>query len=314
LMVVFVFVGLWFGSIVHHPHFQIPSPMAAQLHISGWTRFMLYSGVFGGSVAWMFASVDQWYRTIGTLPIRAARQVLITAGIALCVFSIVPIMAGAAAVGRADIPPQVSNRISMILVADLVTHANITIRFVFAMALTCAALTTLNTYLMTMQQLYYEAATRIGTSTHWAYVTLEFTLKWKQVRAVVGVLAALAFLVSCFFPSRYVYAFGVFALSTLILMLPFVAGALAEVFQNARHRVVRAAAVAIGDALMMHGGVTVVSAIVAWAVLLGVSHSALGQLSRHLFVIPAAAFAAALTSVFVSLIARSISRETSGAL
>jgi hypothetical protein len=310
LMVVFVFVGLWFASMFHHTHFHIPSPSAAHLRLTGWMRFLLYIGVGGGSFAWIFASVDQWYRTIGTLALPAARQVLITSAIALCVFSVVPIMAGATAVGRAGIPAQVSNGISMILVADLLTHANTTVRFVFAMALTCAALTTLNTYLMTMQQLYYEAETRME-SEHWLhYLVIKYVLKQKHVRGVVALLAAMAFVASCFFPSQYVYAFGVFALSTLILMIPFVAGALAEVLEAARWIRVRKAAVAIGDALMMHGGVTVLSAITIWAALLAISHSVLGPLSKQLFVLPATACGAALAAVVVALIARSIQRET----
>jgi hypothetical protein len=310
LMVVFVFVGLWFASMSHHSHFHIPSPTASHLHLTGWTRLLLYIGVCGGSVAWMFASVDQWYRTIGTLPLPAARRVLISAAIALSVFSVVPIMAGAAAVGRVGIPGQVSNGISLILVADLLAHANTTVRFVFAMALTCAALTTLNTYLMTMQQLYYEAETRME-SEHWFhYLLIEYVLKQKHVRGVVATLATLAFIASCFFPARYVYAFGVFALSTLILLIPFVAGALAEVFETARQRVVRAAAVAIGDALMMHGGVTLLSSITVWALLLGACRRFLGPLSGQLFVIPAAAVGAALAAAVAAWIARSTRRRT----
>jgi len=142
LMVVFVFLGLWFTSIFRGTQLHIPSPMTAHVAFTPWTRSLLYLGIFSGALAWMFASVDQWYRTIGTLPLPAARRLLTAAGIALCTFSIVPVMAGAAAVGRADIPAQVSNGISRILIADLLTHANTTVRFVFAMALTCAALTT----------------------------------------------------------------------------------------------------------------------------------------------------------------------------
>jgi len=162
---------------------------------------------------------------------------------------------------------------------------------------------------MTVQQLYYEAATRIGTDNHRLYLVLEFTLKWKQVRGFVAVLAAIAFVASLFVPARYVYAFGVLALSALILMLPFLAGALAEVFARARQPVTRATAAVIGDAMMMHGGTTILAAVTVWAVLLVVSRSILGSLSEHLYVIPAAAFCAAVAAMLVSLMARSLSHE-----
>jgi hypothetical protein len=126
-------------------------------------------------------------------------------------------------------------------------------------------------------------------------------------------LAALAFVASCFFPTRYVYAFGVFALSTLILMLPFVLGALAEVLEGARPRLVRVLATATGDALMAHGGLTVGSEVVVWAGLLAASRMILGSLSDHLYAIPAAAFGAAVTAMVVSLVVCSIPRETRNA-
>jgi hypothetical protein len=310
LMVVFVFVGLWFVSMFSRTHLHIPSPTTTHAAFTPWTKCFLDVGLFSGAFAWMFASVDQWYRTIGTLSLPAARQVLTSAGIALCTFSIVPIMAGAAAVGRTDIPTHVSNGVSMILIADLLMHATTTVRFVFAMALTCAALTTLNTYLMTMQQLYYEAETRID-SEHWLhYLLVKYPLKWKQVRGFVAVLAAVAFFVSCFFPTRYVYAFGVFALSTFVLMLPFVVGALAEVFGTARRRAIRSVATIVSNALMAFGGITVVSALTVWATLLSASRMILGSLSGHLYVIPAAAFVAAFAAILISLFAYSITHKT----
>jgi hypothetical protein len=304
LMVVFVFVGLWLASMSHRAAFHIPSPIAAHAGFTALTRTLLYLGVFSGAFAWMFASVDQWYRTIGTLPLQTARRVLISSAIALSAFSIVPVLAGAAAVGRPDIPARITNSVSLILIGDLLTHANTTVRFVFAMALTCAALTTLNTYLMTMQQLYYEAETRIDSRGWLRYMLVKYPFKWQQVRGFVAILGAIAFILSCMFPAPYVYAFGVAALSTFILMLPFVTGALAEIFEASRNRVICFAARAIAEAVMGHGGVTVFMSVIVWVALLAIGHATLGSLSIHLYVIPAAAFGAATTATTIAVAVR----------
>src|SRR5205085_1444288 len=116
----------------------------------------------------------------------------------------------------------------------------------------------------------------------------------------------IAFLVSCFFPTRYVYAFGVVALSTFILMLPFVTGALAEVFEKSKHRFVRRAASRLSEALMGYGGLIIASGAIVWFLLLGASRAVLGSLSGHLYVIPAAASVAAIAATGLTIIAGSI--------
>lgn len=303
LMVVFVFVGLWLTSVSHHASFHVPSAFASHLVFTPIARSLLYVGVFAGAFAWMFASVDQWYRTTGTLELRHARRVLVSSAGVLCLFSFAPVLAGAAAIGRPDISPNVTNGVSFVLIADLLAHANTTVRFAFSMALTCAALTTLNTYLITMQQLYYEASTRIG-SRHWLhYVVLNYPLKWKQVRGFVAIIAGVAFVVSIFFPAAYVYAFGVLALSTFILMLPFVSGAVAEMVEG------RFAAYV---AAKLTRGITVGLACIVWLLLLIIVRRTFGSLTEHLYLIPAAAFGAALLSCALS-IAVPINRVSTGA-
>lgn len=298
LLVVFVFVGLWLTAISFRTTTDIPAANVSKLSFTPLTRVLLHGGIFAGAFAWTFASPDQWYRTLGTLQRSAAKQVLKISAVALCIFAIVPILAGATAIGRPDIPSSMTNGISLFLVAHLLTDANVTLRFVFAMALTCAGLTTLNTYIMTMQQLYYEASTRID-STHWLhFILIKYPLKWKSVRGFVAVLTVAAFLVSSYFPERYVYAFGVLALSCFILMLPFVTAALCEVVATSRRGSVAAF---IATRLLSRGTFTIGAGVMTWAALLFTARNAIGPLTLHLYAIPATAFVAALVGSVVTM-------------
>lgn len=292
LMVVFVFVGLWVGTTMDRFEIHVPPPTLSKLPFTFPTLLLLHLGVFAGAVAWTFASVDQWYRTIGTLRVGAARTVLKSATAALCLFAAVPIVTGAAALHRTNIPAPITNGISLVLVADLLREQNVTLRFFFVMALTCAALTTLNTYFMTIQQLYYESSTRMEAG-YWLLYPIEWLVKRKEVRGFALVLGVGAFAISCAFPHEYVYAFGVGALSTLILALPFVWAYLFEA-RGRGHRFVVRFVPRLNDALLV--------AIIAWALLLALAHRNLGSLTLHLYAIPATAFGAAVVGSVVALV------------
>lgn len=301
LLVVFVFVGLWLTAISFRTAMDIPAPMVSRLPFTPFTRLLLHGGIFAGAFAWTFASTDQWYRTLGTLQRPAAKQVLKSSAVALCTFAIVPILAGAAAIGRPDVPSSMTNGISLFLVSHLLADANVTLRFVFAMALTCAGLTTLNTYIMTMQQLYYEASTRID-STHWLhYLLIKYPLKWKSVRGFVAVLTGASFVAASYFPERYVYAFGVLALSCFILMLPFVTAALCEVLTGSLRGALGAAAASIAKRLLDRGEVTIGTATAAWIAFLFIARYAIGPLTLHLYAIPATALTAAMCGVILTM-------------
>jgi len=290
LMVVFVFVGLWLSTTVGHVALRVPSPMLSKQSFTPTSMLLLHVGVFAGAAAWTFASVDQWYRTIGTLPLRAARTVLKSAVAALCLFAAVPVVAGASALQRTDIPKPVTNGVSLVLVLDLLRQRNVTLRFFFVMALTCAALTTLNTYFMTIQQLYYEASTRMEAK-HSLFYLFEWLLKRKEVRGFALLLGISAFAISCVFPHEYVYAFGVGSLSTLILALPFVSVYLFEAIGRA-HLFVDRVMPRLNSALFI--------AVVVWALLLTAVHRTLGSLTIYLYAIPATALVAVLVASFVA--------------
>jgi hypothetical protein len=291
LMAVFVFVGLWLSTTTYHVQIHVPSPMLSKQPLTAPSFLLLHLGVFAGAMAWTFASLDQWYRTIGTLRIGAARAVLKSAAIALCFFAAVPIITGASALQRATIPASVTNGVSLILVADLLSHSNVTLRFFFVMALTCAALTTLNTYFMTIQQLYYESSTRMET-THWMLYPFEWLLKLKEVRGFALGLGVGAFAVSYVFPHEYVYAFGVGALSTLILGIPFVSAYLLDAVYPG-HALTALVIPRLNAALR--------TAVIAWGLLLMLVHRCLGSLTAHLYAIPATALGGAVVGLLVAV-------------
>ena len=301
LLVVFVFVGLWLTAIPLRGTLHVQAPFVARFSFTPLTRILLHGGIFAGAFAWTFASVDQWYRTLGTLRRPAAKQVLKSSALALCVFGVIPVLAGAASIGRSGVPSAVTNGISLFLITHLLADSNVTLRFVFTMALTCAGLTTLNTYIMTMQQLYYEASTRVD-STHWLhYILVKYPLKWKSVRGFVAALTGSAFVASCYFPERYVYAFGVLSLSCFILMLPFMTAALCEVVAASRSGLIAASVKLIARRLLSRGALTIGLGIVVWSCLMFAMRATIGPLTLHLYAIPATALAAAMTGAIVAV-------------
>jgi hypothetical protein len=296
LLVVIAFVGVWLASLVHSGPWSVPGPTTSRLHWTTWRILLLHTGCFSGALAWTFASVDQWYRTFGTLPVATARRVAVTAAATLCLMVAVPVLAGSSALLRHDVPPAVSNGISLFLVRSMTRSSPAGIRFLFVMALVCAALTTLNTYLITIQQLYYEFSIRLTAGRFWTLVATEIVAKWKNVRTVSLVLLIAAFVGSLFMPERYVYAFGVLSLSTFVLGVPLLINELPAIAAR------NPAAAETAWARRAH--VSLWIAIILWVASLVVARLLLGSITEHLYVIPAAAAAASLVGSAIVLISK----------
>ena len=288
LLVVVAFVGVWLAAIVRMGPWSVPGPMTSHSHWTGWRIFLLHAGCFGGAVGWTFASVDQWYRTFGTLPVATARRVAVTAAATLSLLIAVPVIAGCSANLNHSIPATLSNGISLFLVRSMISGSPAGVRFLFVMALVCAALTTLNTYIITIQQLYYEFSIRLTANRFWTWIASEFVAKWKNVRAVSLVLLIAAFGGSLLLPERYVYAFGVLSLSTVILALPLLINELSVVFTK------RPASAETSWARNAHIALWI--SIGCWTALLIAARIFLGAITEHLYVIPAAAATSALVA------------------
>lgn len=295
LLVVIVFVGVWVASLVHSGPWSIPGPRVSRLPLSGWPTFLLHVGCFTGALAWIFAGVDQWYRTFGTLRVATARRVALTAASCLALTVFVPVLAGSSALMRPDIRAAITNGISLVLVRGMVRNAAPGVQFLLVMALVCAALTTLNTYLITIQQLYFEFSLRLTANRFWTYALTEFVAKWKNVRAVSLVLLVVAFVGSMLLDEKYVYAFGVLSLSTCILALPLLLNELRAVRQGNAY--------ASQTKWAHHAHVQLWAAVAVWIALLFAARLMFGAITEHLYVIPAtAAFASAMSTAFVLLL------------
>jgi hypothetical protein len=296
LLVVIAFVGVWLATLVHSGPWSVPGPTTSRLHWTFWRLLLLHVGCFCGALAWMFASIDQWYRTFGTLPLITARRVAITAAATLSLMIAVPVLAGSSALLRHDVPPAVSNGISLFLVRGMVRGSPAGIRFLFVMALVCAALTTLNTYVITIQQLYYEFSIRLTAHRFWTYVVTEMVAKWRNVRMVSLVLLIVAFVGSLLMPERYVYMFGVLSLSTFVFAVPLLINELLAVAARnpaaAETPWARQAHVALWIAIILCGALLIAARLL------------LGSITEHLYVIPAAAAAASLIGSVIVLLFR----------
>jgi Na+/proline symporter len=278
LIVVLTFLGFLLASADLNFVRHIPSPAVAKVHWTLAQQVILHIGCFVGSFSWTFANIDQWYRTAGTLPIKAARSVLINSVLALCAATIIPVLAGSYALRQHGIPAGTTNDISLIIVQNLLKKSNTTLRISFSMALICAALTTLNTYIMTFQQIYFEFSIRVNARNHLKYL-LEYLVKWRQVRGVGLLFTALCFLVSLFVPN--VYAFGVFALCGFIFSVPFL---LSQAFRKNL----------IVSRLSARSTIGLGSSIILFPLLLFLLPRLTGSTAIHLYNIPAAAGLAVL--------------------
>jgi hypothetical protein len=292
LIVVIAFVGVWMASLLKGGPWHVPGPTTSHLQWTPIRLILLHAGCFSGTVAWTFASTDQWYRTFGTLSLPTARRVATVSAGTLCLLVAVPVLAGSSAMLRGDVPSFISNGISLFMVRTMLVAATPGVRFLFVMALVCAALTTLNTYIITIQQLYYEFSIRLTASAFWSYAFTEFIAKWKNIRSVGLVLLVLAFCGSLLVPERYVYAFGVLSLSTFVLGVPVLLDELRAAFsrdpQSSETRWARRAHISLWLAAFL------------WVALLCIARFWLGSITTHLYVIPAAAAAAsALASAAV---------------
>ena len=198
----------------------LPRPMEGKV-LSGSKPelVLLHFGSFVGGFAAPLFSIDQWYRTLGTLPLTRARKVLIIGIILICLGSLLPVLIGSYALNFLSIPVNRANTISTQLLVNLLGIPNQTVRFLFFMTLAAVVLTTLDTYLITLQQLYYEFSIRLRAASFRTYI-LEYLVKWKNVRLVGFIIGVVSFIASFFVANDAIYLFGVVALAAVIFLSP----------------------------------------------------------------------------------------------
>jgi len=262
----------------------LPSMSDAAIRWTPVTLTLLHLGVFIGAFGWALANVDQWNRTIGTLTHPLGERTLKWS--ALITFSIatVPVIVGSAAL-KAGLPRSVGNAASLHLLQKLWASGNTTFRFIFVMALTCAALTTLNTYIISIEQLYYEFTIRMNATETADQEGIRLIASWKENRLVASIAVAVSYLGSFAITERSVYAVGVTALCGYLFFVP------ALLSETVRKRCSLRKRTADAKSLLTTILVTPLTALFLDRVV--------GTISVHLYLIPVAiAMAAGIAYVF----------------
>ena len=167
---------------------------------------------------------------------------------------------------------KVGNTASLYLLSRLWLSGDVTLRFVMIMALTCAALTTLNTYIISTEQLYYEFSIRIIANTHREYL-LQVLFKWKQIRVVASIALAVAYGCSFFISDQMVYTVGVLSLCGFIFFVLALIAAMCRPQAKAAARSKRDVQVLI------------TSLVLAPIVLVVLRHFT-GEIAAHLYLLP----------------------------
>lgn len=225
LMVIAVFVGLCFGSLLFNSDVKIQhfGPLVSKL---AWTSksdmFLLHVSVVFGGFSFLVASIDQWNRTFGTLKKDAVSSVY-WSSTALAIFAPIPVLIGAYAfnVHGTEFMKDATNNASLLILKSYLQTVPLSTRFLFIMSLTCVILTTINTYLITLCQLYYELTIRLHATVAKTYI-FEYLFKWREIRLVVLVIMFACISVSYNVSDDSVYFFGVATLAGFSFFLPFV--------------------------------------------------------------------------------------------
>ena len=272
LLVVIAFIALIGAHFVKvRLPFHIPSLTVAATPWTPLRLILLHVGVLVAAFAWGLANTDQWYRTVGTLPLKVATRTLKWAALITFCIAIPPVLAGSAA--ASSLPHQLGNTASLHLLSRLWLGGDVTLRFVMIMALTCAALTTLNTYIISTEQLYYEFSIRMIANTHRQYV-LEFLFKWKQIRVVASIALAIAYGCSYLISEQMIYAVGVLAACGFIFFVPAL---VASTYRSP----VKAASRANRDVPVL------IASLLLSPIILATLRYFTGEVNTHLYLIPA---------------------------
>lgn len=213
-LLILIFSGALLGitdlsSVTH----KIPSITTSLLPDSFEVIAALHCSVFIGTVMVLLGTPDHWTRLLGTLDLK---DTVPTLSLALPLFGIgaaLPILLGSTLHSDPHIPKNLTNEASLYLIESFLHHSTPGVLFLFFMVMACVLLTTLDTYIITTQQIYYEFAIHFHAKRYRWYL-LEWLLKWKQVRgfSLVPVMGATLF--TMMFPDMNVYVLGVYALTT----------------------------------------------------------------------------------------------------
>lgn len=233
LMVIAVFIGLCLHSILVESKVDVwlLNPFASKLAwASALDVCLLHISVVFGTFSFLIASVDQWNRTFGTLETDDALSSIYWSSATLIIFAPIPVLIGAHAYhmyGAEEYMRGISNNASLILLKGFLQSSPLSTRFVFLMSLTCVILTTIDTYIITLGQLYYELTVRFRARSHKLYIA-ELLFKWRELRLVVLIITLGSIIISYNVSNEMVYFFGVATLAGFSFVVPHVVKLVAD--------------------------------------------------------------------------------------
>ena len=203
----------------HRVWASIPGPSECLVGTSPTLRILLLVSAFMGSFAISLGNADQWYRTAGTLPVAEARRVLTLVVVGTTAAGTLLILLGSSAYNMGSIRATAGYNLSLILLANYAQGLNITTIFFLGMTLAAIGLTTLDTYIITLQQLYYEISIFSHAEALPWYLP-EYFVKTRAIRVVGGATAIASFGLSFLIPSSGIYAWGALALGSIVPVTP----------------------------------------------------------------------------------------------
>lgn len=197
----------------------LPSPTAAQVTTQGLLRVFLLLSALIGAFSITLGNADHWYRTAGTLPKAQAKKVLIVVTVATTLMGGGLIIAGSFAHNLSALEPSLGYDLTLTLLAKYAQGLNPTSLFFLGMTLAAIALTTIDTYIMTLEQMYYELSIYAHAEEHRWYIP-EWLFKRKAIRGAGGLAAATSLGLSFLIPATGIYAWGTLALGAVVPATP----------------------------------------------------------------------------------------------
>ncbi len=287
IVVVLSLLGVLVGSAdIARVASAVPSPLMGEIEWSEPSQLLILHGLlFAGTFMLITGSVDQWIRTFGTLRANSVTPTLRWSIACLGIGGSIPILLGATARNLIPIPQGATNTSALWMLKHLVSGPGSLGIFLFSGTLACIAMTTIDTYIVTIQQLYYEISIRIRAKTSTGYF-FEYVLKWRQIRLVSAVAISIAVAASFLISDEQIYFFGVLALSGPIFLAPVLILELVEIHA-------RSAWVKFSDQFF---SLSLALSLVGFWPLLRYFEANIGDASLHLYLIIGSAAISSLAS------------------
>jgi len=277
-----------------------PLPTRGAIH---WPSFLnivlLHASVVSGGFLFSAGSLDQWYRTAGTLPLPQAKRVL---RISLALYSLggIPLVLVGNAAHRWGLTAEGPlNQISLTLLQRGLTLAPPSLQFALLVVLTCILLTTIDTHIITLQQLYYETA--LGTSDQsGARKVLRRFLGPQQIRVFAALAVTLSTTIVLLAGEKLVFRAGLAVLSApgflapILFLVGFPESRLARALDSPR---------ALGAAFLL--------SVALFPPLLSLFVRLQGPLDEHLYLICGAALFAQVAGYGITALVRCAQQKRS---